>query len=68
MQIDVDGIEKDCNELWSLVTELRELAVTAKSSAVFKLTTDQERAVKKEFLSIIKRTQDKAKKTASRVK
>lgn len=67
MQIDVAGIEKDCEELWSLVTELRELAITVKCSAVFKLTTDQEKAVRKQLLNITKRIRNKTKKVTLRV-
>ena len=68
MQIDIVTIEKDCDELWSLVTELRELAITAKRSAVFKLTTEQKKSVRQEFLNIIKRVQDKIKEVNSRIK
>lgn len=68
MQIDIVGIEKDCNELWSLVTELRELAITAKRSAVFKLTAEQKKLVKEEFLNVTKRIQDKIKEVNSRIK
>lgn len=68
MQIDIVKIEKDCDELWSLVTELRELAITAKRSAVFKLTANQKKLVREQFLNITKRIQDKIKEVNSRIR
>lgn len=68
MQIDVAGIEKDCEELWSLITKLRELAITAKGSAVFKLTAEQKKLLKEQFLNITKSIQEKVKETTSRIR
>jgi len=54
MQIDLEAIEKTCNEIWDLTTQLRELATTARRSDGLSLTGGQKKLLKDEFSNIKK--------------
>lgn len=52
MQIDLEGIEQICNDIWGLTTELRQLAITARRSDGLGLTGGQKKLLKDEFLKV----------------
>ena len=50
--IDLEAVEQICEEIWSLTTQVRELAVTARRSDKLSLTSKQKKLLKDEFLRI----------------
>jgi|GEM_PF-5669999 len=67
MQIDLEAIEGICNDIWSLTTQLRELAITARRSDGLSLTGGQKKLLKDEFLRITDELEAKIKELPNKV-
>lgn len=52
MQIDLEGIEEVCKDIWSHTTRLRELVTTVRRSDGLNLTGGQKKLLKDEFLRV----------------
>jgi len=67
MKIDLEGIERICEEIWSLTTQVRDLVITARGSDNLKLTDKQKKLLKDEFLRIKDELEAKIKELPKKV-
>lgn len=59
MELDLDKIEQSCTAIWTLVTELRSLVITAKEVDSLDLTQVQKVVLKNKFIEAKQNIKDK---------